>query len=84
MVIKQMTEFRKTMKQTLDHVNDNDETVIISRSNDRDVVLISLSTYNSIQETLYLQSSKKNKERIEQAMKDVKEGINLVSHELLL
>jgi antitoxin YefM len=84
MVIKQMTEFRKTMKQTLDQVNDNDETVIISRSNDRDVVLISLSTYNSIQETLYLRSSKKNKERIERAMKDVEENLNLVSHQLIL
>jgi antitoxin YefM len=84
MVIKQMTEFRKTMKQTLDQVNDNDETVIISRSNDRDVVLISLSTYNSIQETLFLRSSKKNKERIERAMKDVEENLNLVSHQLIL
>ncbi len=84
MIIKQMTEFRKNMKQTLDQVNDNDDTVIISRSNDRDVVLISLRSFNSIQETLYLQTSKKNKERIEKAMKDVEKNINRVSHQLLL
>ena len=84
MVVKQMTEFRKNMKETLDRVNDNDETVIISRSNDRDVVLISLRSFNSIQETLYLQSSKKNKTRLEKAMKDVEDNINIVKHQLLL
>ena len=84
MIVKQMTEFRKTLKDTLDRVNDNDETVIISRSNDRDVVLLSLRSYNSIQETLYLQSSKKNKERLEKAMKDVEDNLNIVSHQLIL
>ena len=84
MIVKQMTEFRKTMKQTLDQVNDNDETVIISRTNDRDVVLISLKTFNSIQETLYLQSSIKNKERLENAMKDISSNKNLVLNSLLI
>lgn len=83
MKVKQLTEFRKHMKITLDQVADNNEPVIISRANDRDVVLISLQTYNSIVETLYLQSSLKNKERIESAIKDVKAGINLVQNELL-
>ncbi len=84
MIVKQMTEFRKNMKQTLDQVNDNDETVIISRTGDRDVVLISLKNFNSIQETLYLQSSKKNKERLEKAMRDVEDNLNIVSHEVIL
>ena len=62
----------------------NDEAVVISRPNDNDVALLSRRSYNSMLETLYLQSSKKNKERIERAMKDVEENLNLVGHQLIL
>ena len=84
MIIKRITEFRKNMKKLMNLVNDKDETIIISRSNDRDVVLISLRSFNSIKETLYLQSSINNKPRLEKAMKDVEINSDIVKHQLLL
>jgi antitoxin YefM len=84
MIVKNITEFRKSMKETLDIIHENDETVILSRSDDRDVVLISLKNFNSIQETLYLLASKKNRDRLDAAMQDIENYTNLVQKNLLL
>lgn len=84
MIVKNMTEFRSKMKETLDQINETEETVIISRSGDQDVVLLSLKTYNSIQETLYQMSSKKNMKRLDKAIADIEATKNLVKRELLL
>jgi antitoxin YefM len=72
------------MKETLDEINDTDETVIISRSEDRDVVLLSIRTYNSIQETLYQMSSTNNKKRLDKAILDIEFSRNLVRKELIV
>ena len=67
----------------MDQVVDNDEKLIISRSADKDVVVISLKEYNSMEETLYLMSSTKNKERLNRALKDSRKGKNMVSNALI-
>jgi len=76
MKVKNMTEFRKSMKETLDYFSDNDETVVISKSDDRDVVMLSRDKYNSLQETIYLMSSPKNHQRLTKAIEDVNKGRN--------
>jgi antitoxin YefM len=58
------TEFRKGLKDYLDCVEENNETLIIKRGTGKGAVLISLEEYNSIMETLHLLSSKKNAERL--------------------
>lgn len=78
-----MTEFRKTMKESINKVAEDHEPLIISRSDDKDVVVISLKEYNSIQETLYLTSSPLNRQRLLQAIADVEEGKNLVNNNLI-
>jgi antitoxin YefM len=45
------------MKSVLDSTVENLETIIISRSNDKDVVLLSLKDYNSWMETMYFMRS---------------------------
>lgn len=84
MLVKNMTEFRTNMKKTFDQINDTDETVIISRSEDRDIVLLSLKTFNGIQETLYQMSSKTNKERLDKAIADIEASKNIVRRDLLV
>lgn len=84
MIIKNITEFRKAMKETLDIIHENDETVILSRADDRDVVMISLKSFNSIQETLYLIASKTNRQRLDSAIEDIENSINVVQKNLLL
>jgi antitoxin YefM len=58
------SEFRTHLKANLDSVSEDNEIVIINRQKDNNVVLISLKEYNSLQETLHLLSSAKNRERL--------------------
>ena len=83
MIVKNVTEFRKSLSETLDQVTDNDEKLIISRSADKDVVVISLREYNSMEETLYLMSSTKNKVRLDRALEDSRNDVNMVSNNLI-
>lgn len=83
MNIKSMAEFKRELEATLDNVSDSDDTVIINRPDNRDIVLISLKSYNSLQETLYLMSSAKNKERLDNAVNDINSEINLIQKEII-
>ncbi len=83
MNVKSIMDFRQDLDATLDSVSDDDDTVIINRPNNKDVVLISLKSYNSLQETLYLMSSVKNRERLDTAVNEINLGINLLKKELI-
>lgn len=83
MKVKNITEFRKSMKETFDEINENQETIVISRSEDRDIVMLSLKNYNSIQETLYQMSSPKNMDRLTEAVNDINQMKNIVVKDLL-
>jgi len=83
MKVKSMKEFKHELDATLDFVSDGDDTVVINRPDNKDVVLISLKSYNSLQETLYLMSSAKNKERLDNAIHDINKGVNLIRKELI-
>jgi len=76
------TEFRKNLKSVLDKTIDNHEVVIVSRSNDNDVVLISLKQYNSWMETLFLLRSERNRSRLLESMANIEKG-NIQAHDLI-
>lgn len=82
MQVVNYTEFRRSMKAKLDQVSDDGDTVIINRSENKNVVLISLREYNSLKETLHLLSSEKNRNRlisaIERADRDEYETHKLI------
>lgn len=59
MIAANYSEFRKELKDYLDSVELNNETLIIKRGSGKGAVLISLEEYNSIMETLHLLSSKR-------------------------
>jgi antitoxin YefM len=69
-----ITELRKNMKTTLDSVVDDSKEIIIHRANQEDVVLVSLTQYNSLKETLYLLSSQKNRKRLFEGIEQVNIG----------
>jgi antitoxin YefM len=81
MIAANYSEFRKELKQYLDSVENNHETLIIKRGSGKGTVLISLEEYNSIMETLHLLSSKKNAERLFESIEQVKSG-NTIQHTL--
>ena len=77
MLAANYTEFRKELKDYLDTVEENNETLIIKRGSGKGAVLISLVEYNSIMETLHLLSSRKNAEWLFESMDQMKNGQTL-------
>ena len=74
MIAANYTEFRTGLKNYLDNVENNNETLIIKRGSGKGTVLISLDEYNSIMETLHLLSSKKNAKRLFESIEQMKTG----------
>ena len=68
MQVVNYTQFRTNLKATLDAVAHDEDTIIVSRGNSNDTVIISLREYNAIQETLHLLSSNSNRERLLKAI----------------
>jgi len=66
------TNARNNLAKTMDKVNDDHLTVLITRQNGEPVVMLSLANYNSMQETAYLLKSPANAERLTRAVKAAK------------
>ena len=74
MQVVSMTEARNNFKAIFDAVFlDNDE-VIIHRKGKENVVVIPFDEYNAIKETQYLLSSPKNAQRLEESIKQLRDG----------
>ncbi len=68
------TELRKNLKEKLDKISEDKQTLIIHRSGQEDVVMISMSEYNSWKETLYLLSNNANRENLDASIAEMKNG----------
>jgi len=68
------TEFRNQLAESLNAVNDDGDIVVVSRSKGKNVVVMSLDEYNSIQETLYLTSTKSNRKQLDAAIDEMNKG----------
>lgn len=55
---------RKNLKQVLNQVQENSETMTIVRKNGRNAVIMPEQEYNQLMETMYLLQSPKNAERL--------------------
>lgn len=74
MIAANYTEFRTRLRKFLDSVEENNETLIIKRGTGKGTVMISLSEYNSIMETVHLLSSKINADRLYESIQQMKNG----------
>jgi len=74
MLSANVTEFRKEIKKYLDLVIEDFETLIINRGKGKGAVMISLDEYNSLMETMYLLSTKANRDSLYKSMEQIKEG----------
>ena len=74
MLTTTISSFRKGMKQYLDSVTQNFETLIINRGENNGVVIMSLAEYNSLRATQHELSSKKNEQRLDSAISKLKNG----------
>ena len=54
------TNLKENMKSYMDKVTDDNETVVVTRKDNKNVVLISEESYNNLLENIYITSSKEN------------------------
>jgi antitoxin YefM len=68
------SDARANLKQVMDRVIEDRTEVIVTRQKAEAVVMVSLSEWNSISETLHLLSSPKNAERLRQSIEQMDVG----------
>lgn len=76
------TDLRLNLKKWMDSVTDDSEEIIVKRKDNKDLVLISLDEYNSLNETNYLLSGK-NRDILLNSVKDVRENKGLIQNDLI-
>lgn len=54
------TSLRDNMKMYMDKVTDDYETMIVTRKDNKNVVMLSEETYNNIMENIYVMGNKEN------------------------
>lgn len=68
------TTARATLADTMDRVVNDHEPVIITRSRERAVVMMSLDDYKAMEETAYLLRSPKNAQRLLESIAQLEAG----------
>ncbi|WP_218599704.1 type II toxin-antitoxin system Phd/YefM family antitoxin [Polaribacter sp. NJDZ03] len=77
MQIANVSDFRKDIKNNLDRVTKNFETLFINRGKDSGIVVMSLQEYNSLMATNHELSSRKNELLLDAAIDKLKNGTTL-------
>lgn len=65
------TQVRKNFSDIMNRVCDDHDPIIITRQNERPVVMVSLEDYNAMEETFYLFRSPANAARLNKALQDL-------------
>jgi len=73
---------REDLANTMDHVCDEHDIVVITRKAAKSVVMMSLEDYNSIQETAYLLQSPKNARKLRESIKEYETG-NVIDQDII-
>jgi antitoxin YefM len=68
------SEARKNLKTLMDRVVDDSDFTVITRQRGEPVVMVSMSEWNSIQETAHLLSSPRNAERLRASIAELEAG----------
>ena len=74
MEITTYSNFRQHLKLFLDKVMESNTPLYVKRTKGEDVVVLSKSDYESMEETLYLLSSEKNRTHLLESIKQAEKG----------
>lgn len=72
MLATNYSDFRQGLKNYLDKVNDDFESIIVTRKGNKNVVVISESEYNNMMENIHVTGNKKNREWIDESLKQLR------------
>lgn len=75
------TNFRENMKDYMDKATNDYETMIVTRKNNKNVVMISEETYNNLMENVYVMGNKANYDWIMESKTQL-EKENFAVHDL--
>lgn len=68
MILTTYKEFKADLKNHLDKVENDCDTLFLKRKKGKGVVIMSLEEYNSLMETAHLLKAKKNRKRLKKAL----------------
>ena len=81
MKITTYSKLRQNLAKCMDEVADDHAPMLVTRSNGRHAVLMSLEDFAGYEETRYLNSSPANAKRLDEAMADAEAGRNMITFE---
>ena len=76
------TNLRENMKMYMDKVTDDYETMIVTRKDNKNVVMLSEESYNNLMENIYVMGNKDNYDWLMESKAQLEKG-NISSHELI-
>ena len=82
MIATNYSEVRNNLKAYCDKATKDYETIIITRKNNENVVLMSEEEYNNLMENLYIRSKLKYYQKLVESIKEVEKG-NVKEHDLI-
>lgn len=69
------TELRGNMKEYMDKVSDDFETLIVTRKKNKNIVMISEETYNNMMENMHLIGNEENYKWLMESKRQLEEGM---------
>ena len=72
------SQARENLAKTMDKVCDDHSPIVVTRKNQRSVVMISLEDYEALEETAYLLRSPKNARRLLESIAELEAGGGMV------
>ena len=75
------TSLRDNMKSYMDHVTDDYETMVVTRKNNKNVVMMSEEAYNNLMENVHVMGNKANYDWLMESKAQLENG-NFTSHVL--
>ena len=76
------TNFRENMKDYMDKATNDYETMIVTRKNNKNVVMISEETYNNLMENVYVMGYKSNYDWLMESKEQLESG-KFKEHDLI-
>ena len=71
------TTLRENMKRYMDRLTDDYETLIVTRKNNKNIVMMSEEAYNNLMENIYIMGNKENYNWLMESKKQLKKMFKL-------